>query len=633
MLLATAARRRALSHVVLATIAVGGELLLLTLGVWASEARPVAAWAWGPVLSPMLEVAGLGRVMIVLVPAIAVPVVLYAASSERKVPGLPRLLALLVAFTGAMELLVLAGDLLTLLVGWELVGACSWALIGHEWRDVERPRAARDAFLTTRAGDLGLYLAAAAAFAGTGTLRFSGLASLDGLSLHVVAAGLLLAAAAKSAQLPFSPWLYRAMSGPTPASALLHSATMVAAGAYALARLAPLLDRAEWLGDALIVLGLATALTGGVVAALQRDIKKALAASTSAQYGLMFVAIGAGVPGAAAVHLVAHAAFKALLFLGAGIALHAVGTLDLGELALGRALRRSATLFWVGALALAAVPPLGGAYSKEQIVAAAERAGSWVTAGVITAGALSALYAGRLALLAYGPPPRDPSEPRRVRVPPMTETAPLALLAAVTIGLGVLWFPSASDAFARWTQATLAQGGARASAAALGVVGLVMVLVWWLRQHGLLLALGFPAPARGWIADWFGLPALARRGVAQPTLTISRMLAAADERVVDAGVRGAMRIGGVLSRAFAWWAERGIDGVVRSAATLGVVAARVSATSDQRGIDAGAEGLARGIGIVGERSRRLQTGLAHQYYVILAVGALVIVAAAALWSR
>ncbi|MDQ6886102.1 MAG: NADH-quinone oxidoreductase subunit L [Gemmatimonadota bacterium] len=635
-LVAMGARRTLDSRTALAAVAVAGELLLLALGLWASVARPAAGWPWGPVLTPVLAVAGLGRVMIVLVPAIAAPVVLYAASSERGVPGLPRLLGLLVAFTGAMELLVLAGDLLTLLVGWELVGACSWALIAHEWRDPERPRAARDAFLTTRAGDLGLYLAVAAAFAGTGSLRFRDLGLLHGVHLHVVAAGLVLAAAAKSAQLPFSPWLYRAMAGPTPASALLHSATMVAAGAYALARLAPLLAGASWLPGTLVALGLATAFAGGVVASVQRDLKKALAASTSAQYGLMLVAIGAGVPAAAGVHLVTHAAFKALLFLGAGIALHATGTLDLGALALGRALRRTAVLFWIGALALAAVPPLGGAYSKEQIVAAAERAGVWVAAGVIVAGALGALYAGRLALLAYGPPRTErPGGHSTLSGPwsPWSETVPLAILAAFTIALGVLWIPGIGEFAARWMQGVPANGATLLAIVALGSVGVAAALVWWLWRRGLLLTLGIPEPVRTWIEDWFALPTLARAAVVRPTLALARALAALDEQVVDAGVRGAARTGRALSRGFAWWGERGLDGIVRAVAALGTAVARVSSVADDRGIDAAVEDVARGIGVAGEGSRRLQTGLAHQYYVIVALGTIAIVAAAAVWAR
>ncbi|MEO8227418.1 MAG: proton-conducting transporter membrane subunit, partial [Gemmatimonadota bacterium] len=515
---------------------------------------------------------------------------------------------------------------------WELVGACSWALIGFEWRDAGRPRAALDAFLATRAGDLGLYLAAAAVFAGTGTLRFAGLGGLHGTALQVAAGGLLLAAAAKSAQLPFSPWLFRAMAGPTPASALLHSATMVAAGAYALARLAPSLAGASWLAPAIAGLGLATALAGAIVAGTQRDLKKALAASTSAQYGLMFVAIGTGFPSAAGAHLVAHAAFKALLFLGAGIALHAAGTLDVERLGLGRALPRAAACFWIGALALAAVPPLGAAFTKERIVASAEAAGMWMTLGVVVAGALSAFYALRLALLAFGPArAANPTAGHTANRPSAAALAGPVALAGVTLALSVLWLPGANGVVARFFGAPLPAGsGAMAivSVAAVVLAGATAALLW---RRGHLARLGLSERVLRWSDEWLGLLPLARVVIARPTLFAARTLAAVDDRVVDAGIRGAAAVARALSRGTAWWGERGLDGVVRALAVAAVGLASASRIADDRGIDPAVEGMARGIGVAGDRSRRLQTGLAHQYYVLLAAGVLVLAAAAAIW--
>ena len=625
-------------------VAVATLLATLAVGAWAAIEAPAAEWArWGPRLAPRLAVEGLGRVMAVLVPLIAAPVVLYAGAYARADRGLPRLLALLTGFTGLMELLVTAGDFLTLLVAWELVGACSWALIGYEWEDATRPRAARDAFLTTRVGDLGLYAAAAAAFAATGSLGFDALATARGPALGVVAAGVLLAAAAKSAQLPFAPWLFSAMAGPTPASALLHSATMVAAGAYLLARLAPLLAAVPWFGPAVGTVGLATALAGGLVASAQTDLKKALAASTSAQYGLMFVAVGAGFAGAAGVHLVAHAAFKALLFLAAGVALHAAGTLDLaalGRAGLGRTLPATAALAGVGALALAAVPPLGGAYSKEQIVAAAAHArwgGPWLATGVLAAGLLSAFYAGRLQLLAFATR-RDrageaaiPAGPR----PAAAERWSLGVLAALSVGLGVLWWPASRRVAERWAGGPLAAGAAWEVAASLATVAAGLLASWLLRRRGALVTLGLPAPVRERVAAWFGLPTAARRSVVAPGLALATALARFDDRVVDAGVRAAARVGAAASRAAAWWGERGVDGVVEAVGRATSAAGRASRAADDRGVDAAVEGLARGVGVTGERSRGLQTGLTHQYYVIVAVGALVVVlvAAAAAFGR
>ena len=365
--------------------------------------EPAASLSWGGPLRLQFAVTGAARILVVLVPVVAAPIVVFAGGVYRDDPGLRRLIGLLVAFVGAMELLLVAADLLTLLIAWELVAAFSWALIAHHWREAKPPQAALEAFVTVRFGAIGLFVAAGAAYAATGSLSFEALAGADATTLGLVAAGVLLAAAAKSAQVPFSYWLFSAMEGPSPVSALLHSATMVAAGAYALIRLQPVLGSVAWFGPAVVGLGLVSALAGGVVALLQTDFKRALAASTTAQYGLMLIAVGAGSVGAATAQLVTHAFFKSLLFLGAGLALSLAGTGDLGRLRLGRSQRVAAVLVGIGALSLAAVPPLGGAFSKEFVLAAAASWSPWLGAGVLLAGFLSALYAGRIFALSYGP--------------------------------------------------------------------------------------------------------------------------------------------------------------------------------------------------------------------------------------
>ena len=618
---------------VAAMLALATLLVTLVVAIWAASSAPAAVWPWwGPILRPSLLVVGLSRIMIVLIPAIAIPVLLYASSSMKDDSGLPRLLALLVAFCGAMELLVVANDLLTLLIGWELVGATSWALIGYEWRDAVRPRAALDALITTRVGDLGLYLAASALFVATGSIGFAAMPALHGSALNVVAAGIFVAAAAKSAQLPFSPWLFSAMAGPTPASALLHSATMVAAGAYLLARLAPLLVAATWFGPAVAGLGVATALAGGIVALVQTDLKRALAASTSAQYGLMFVAIGAGVPAAAAVHLVTHAAFKALLFLGAGVVLHAAGTLDLARLRLGNALPRVARLFGVGTLALAAVPPLGGAFSKEQVLAAAGHGpggGMPLALGVLIAGFLSAMYAGRLQFLAFGPGNGSVTE-RTVKRPSRTEVASMTALAVVSIALGLLWLPGGARLIELIIGTTLINGTTWSLVAAIGTIVAAALIDWMLWRRNALFAFGMRDDVRGRVANWFGIPVLAQIAVVRPVLWLANSLAALDQRGVDAGVRAAVRVTTVASRVLAWRTDRGLDWLTAAVARSTQRVAGTSSDIDDHGIDAGVENIARGVGFVGADSRRLQTGLTHQYYTMIAVGVVVVIVVAAL---
>ena len=620
LLVLVAGRRAAAAS----AVAVGGVAVTLAVAVSVSAAQSSARFGWGPRLALTLDVRGVARVMAVLVPAVAVAVVAYATGTPRDERGRTRLLALLVAFVGAMELLVEAGDFLTLLMGWELVGACSWALIAHDWRDPLVPRAAVQAFVTTRAGDVGLYLAAAAAFAASGSFAFGRLPH-GGTALGVVAAGLLLAAAAKSAQLPFSPWLFAAMAGPTPASALLHSATMVAAGAYALTRVGPLLDPVTWFGPAVAVLGAATALAGGVVASVQPDFKRALAASTSAQYGLILVAIGSGSVAAAMAHLVTHAAFKALLFLGAGVAIHAAGSGRLARMRLGSVERTAAVLVGVGAAFLGAVPLLAG-WSKEQVLAAAAAESPWLAVAVTAAGALSAFYAGRLWLLAYGPgTPRDREASARSRP---VERAAMGALAAGLLVVGFAWTGPIRRLLERTTGGALPEEipwgivtGAVAVAAALAAV-------WALDHRGRLATLGLAPARQEALADWLGLPAIGRIAVVDPVLALSRALAKFDDRVVDAGVRGAAAVAASLSRLLAWWGERGVDGVVVGVAGATLALARGSRITDESGIDAVVEDVAVGVGVAGRHSRRLQTGLAHQYYVIAAVGALAVIAAA-----
>ena len=619
-----AQRRRPGLFTSLALTILAAELALaIQAAALSTAAEATAAWSWGPSLALQLEVTGLSRGMVVLVPAIALPVTLHAGTSLRDDPGLSRLLTLLVAFVGAMELLVVAADFLTLLIGWEMVGAISWALIAHEWEDPGRPRAALQAFLTTRAADLGLYAAAGLTLAAAGSLRFTALANVHGPALGLIAAGVLLAAAAKSAQVPFAPWLFPAMEGPTPASALLHSATMVAAGAYLLARLSPLFTRVDWFGSTVAALGLATALAAGVVATLQREAKRVLAASTSAQYGLMLVAIGAGVPAAAGLHLVTHAAFKALLFLGAGMLIHAAGTGDLGRLRPAGARPRIATAFGVGILALAGVPPLGAAYTKDQIVAAAAERSPALALGVVLAGFLSGLYAARLYLLASGPDLRVADA-----TPQRGERVSVTVLATLSLALGIFWVPGAGNAAAAFLGGRLARASAWELLASLLGAALAAWSAWAAWRRGVLVTLALPERHRERLADWLGIPTLATRLVVAPATRASRALAAFDDHAVDAGIRATASLADTVSRVLAWWGERTADGLVRALVRLTGRAALRSRLADEGGVDAAVEHIALGIRRVGARARAVQTGLAHEYYAIVAIGTVLAVLAA-----
>ncbi len=603
-----------------AAIAVGGLLVSVALGVDAAVTEPAVRFAWSPSIELVLGVSGFGRVMVVLVPAIAAPIVAYAAATEDK--GRTRLLAFLMAFVAAMLLLVVAGDFVSLLVGWELVGATSWALIGHGWRDRGNVDAGTQAFLTTRLGDLGLYAAAGATLAATGGFAFDAIGGAAAPWREIIAGGVILAAAAKSAQVPFSPWLFAAMAGPTPVSALLHSATLVAAGAYLLIRLAPALAAVWWFLPVLALIGAATALGGGVVALANTHAKRVLAASTSAQYGLMFIAVGAGSTAAASAQLVTHAAFKSLLFLSAGVAVHAVATTDLRAMRLGRVLPSVAAIAAVGGLALAGMPPLGGAWSKEAVLSAAAEASAGLAVAVLVASLLTAIYAGRFVLLAFGPG----SGQRVVRRPGRVEIASLAALATATVVLSGLWLPGAARFVEDIGGSVLPPGSSWEVVASLAVIvagGLVVLL---LDRRGRLSDALPGALRRAWITDWLGLPLLQRRLVVQPTLALAAALARADDRVIDAGVRATGRVAVVVAGLTALRLDLSIDGAVASIAASAITVAGASRWTDDTIVDGVVEATGRGLGRAGHESRRLQSGLTHQYFVIGAVGVVAIAA-------
>ncbi|MCL7941621.1 hypothetical protein M8009_15130 [Halomonas sp. ATCH28] len=586
--------------------------------------------AWSETLALTLKLSAAGSVFAVTIPLIALPIVAYAGSHEvtlrfdqrRAEPQGRRLMAVLLAFVGAMQLLVLANDFLTLLIAWELVGACSWALISHKWGQVEVPKEAAQAFLVTRFGDLGLYIAAAAVFAGSGGFGYAGLAALDDGLLGVAIAGILLAAAAKSAQLPFSSWLFAAMAGPVPVSALLHSATMVAAGIYLLARLQPTLSTVEWFAPLVIAIGLATALVGGVVGIFQCHAKKLLAASTSAQYGLMWVAVGAGFPGVALLHFVAHAFLKAGLFLAAGLAERQTGSYQLHDMRQGGRLPGIALAVGVMSLALAGMVPLGAAWSKEQIAAAAGHQAVWLALLVSLAGGLSALYATRFQLLAYGRPLRRersrlPDGPR----PSRAESGSLMLLAGVTLLLSVVWWPEAQD----WVAEVLPLALAKSKTWEL-VVSLVLVVLG--------IAVGFVMTRRQprssiWLeraAGWFGLP-VAIQAIAQGAVMLGHFLARFDDRVVDGGLRGTARFGQWLARCqLARFDDRVVDAGLRGTARFGQWLARRHAQQGEA-VSEGMPGLVIRLSEWGGYwARRAQSGQTHHYYTGISLGLAVILA-------
>lgn len=617
LVLTTGSRRRGM----LALVAGLGLAATLAVVPMAVSAGWTGSLRWSTTLALQAALTPLSALVAALVPAVALPVLVYAAYRERDT-GLVRLLSLLLLFCGAMELLVIAADLLTLLIGWEIVGACSWALIAHEWRDAANPRSARYAFVVTRFGDLGLFLAAMSAYAGSGSFAYADLARLDAPHLAVVAFGVVLSAASKSGQIPFSPWLLRAMAGPVSVSALLHAATMVAAGAYLLARLQPMLSSVSGFGVAIMAIGTVTALGGGVVALLQPDVKKVLAASTSAHFGLMFVAVGAGFPGVAVLHLVAHGFFKALLFLSAGIAIDRSGGHELSAMRLGRTLPGVAVLAAIGAAALAGLPPLGAAWTKDAIAAAAATSGAWWSAAVIVAGGLSAAYAVRWIWLAYGlGDTAGSSEKDSTPVPAAAPvvTASLAWLALASVLLSALWLPRVREALTGALSIALPRESATLIGIAIGAVAIGALTGRWIAVRMPTLGHGdLIAP----VADWWRLPALIDLAVTTPMAALARASARVDDVVIDAIPRRIGQAGRWLAARLAREDSHVVDRGVGLTTAFVEWLSRATSGIGELVADGVARGPARLVSLGGQDAQRLQTGLSHHAFAVLLLGAL-----------
>ncbi|SFF42644.1 NADH-quinone oxidoreductase subunit 5 family protein [Streptomyces mirabilis] len=405
-----------------------------------------------------LHIDGFAALVAVLVGVVASCVQIYSTGYLRDDPRYPSYAALVSLFTSAMLLVVYSGDLIVLLVGWEVMGICSYFLVGHYWETPEARAASIKAFLVTKLGDVPFLIGLFALATDAGSFRITtvlGTVASGGLHHPTLVALLLLAGVAgKSALFPLHTWLPDAMAGPTPVSALIHAATMVAAGIYFVARLLPVFQASS---AAMVLLAVMAAVTmaGSALAALaQDDIKRVLAYSTIGQLGYMAGALAVGDRGAAVFHLLSHGAFKALLFLAAGVIIHASGTNSLAVMSRMTGLRsRVPDAYWtmtVALLALAAIPPFSGFFSKEAVLGAAEHVATghtehapgsagWIVlvAGLVTA-VLTAAYATRLWLLAF--------HGRGVEAPdhgkePRSMTVVLWVLAVPSLAFGLAYGP------------------------------------------------------------------------------------------------------------------------------------------------------------------------------------------------
>jgi NAD(P)H-quinone oxidoreductase subunit 5 len=367
------------------------------------------------------RIDALGAVMLSLVTTIALLVMIYSDGYMAHDKGYVRFFTYLALFSSSMLGLVISPNLLEIYVFWELVGMCSYLLVGF-WYDRDgAANAAQKAFVVNRVGDFGLLLGILGLFWATGSFGFEEIgsrlqAAVAGGSLSTTVAVLLcllvfMGPMAKSAQFPLHVWLPDAMEGPTPISALIHAATMVAAGVFLVARLQPVYEPFPVVQAVIAVIGTITLVLGASIALTQQDLKKGLAYSTVSQLGYMMLAMGCGAPVAGMFHLVTHAFFKAMLFLGSGSVIHAMEEVVGHEPALAQdmrlmgGLRRwmpvTAITFLIGCIAIAGIPPLAGFWSKDEILGQAFNTYPLLwAAGLITAG-LTAFYMFRLYFLTF----------------------------------------------------------------------------------------------------------------------------------------------------------------------------------------------------------------------------------------
>ena len=428
---------------------------------------------WIPQESGSLATVGVladadSTVMLVLVALVSFLVQLYSLGYLATEPpaSLGRYYVYQALFAFSMMGLVLAPGFVQLFICWELVGLCSYLLIGYWYDRPEAARAAVKAFWVTKAGDVGLLVGIVLLWLRAGTFDFlelydlvrAGQLPIAGLGL--VTFCIYLGAVGKSAQFPLHVWLPDAMEGPTPVSALIHAATMVTAGVY-------LLKRTNWLfaltPDVLVLvgwIGAFTALLAAVLACVQSDIKRVLAYSTVSQLGYMMAAMGAGFAAAGFLHLLTHGIFKALLFLGAGAVIHAVGSNDIYRMGgLRRHMPQTTIVFLVGTLSLAGIPLFGGFFSKEEILGAVLAGGFPVPFAMLLLGAfLTAFYMFRVVFVTFAGAPAATQaghhlEGSHVHDAPPFMALPLWILAVMCVGIGVLfaaWHPEAEFEMLGW---------------------------------------------------------------------------------------------------------------------------------------------------------------------------------------
>ena len=516
-----------------------------------------------------LRVDALSAIMILVITGVGFLIHVYSVGYMAEDADVARYFAYLNLFTAAMLVLVMAENLLLLFVGWEGVGLCSYLLIGFWYTDDEKASAGKKAFIVNRIGDAGFLLGLFVLFWGLGahgvwTLSFTDIqANASVLSVGtvtLVCVLLFIGATGKSAQIPLYVWLPDAMAGPTPVSALIHAATMVTAGIYLIARLHFLYAVSPAALALVAYIGAGTALFAATIALVQTDIKKVLAYSTVSQLGYMFLGLGVGAYGAAVFHLMTHAFFKALLFLGAGSVIH--GMSDEQDITKMGGLRHTMpTTYWtfaVGCLAIAGVPLLSGFFSKDLILEEAYAAphgsvGLWLI-GTLGAG-LTAFYMFRLLFVTFwGETRAEPEVADHIHESPSVMTGPLIVLAVLSVIGGYFSVP-------HFLEAVFAHHPAHVSfvirylPTLVGLAGIGLAYVLYVREPGRAERLGQQLAAlHGLLLNKYYIDEIYQAVFVRPVLNASQWLWQVwDTQVIDRLVNGTAQTADASGSALRLW--------------------------------------------------------------------------------
>lgn len=589
------------------------------------------SWDWivfGPVtISFGIFIDNLTAVMLIVVTLISSMIHLYSMGYMHGDPRYSRYFAYLSLFSFSMLGLILVDGFFGIYIFWELVGLCSYLLIGFWFEKDSAANAAKKAFITNRIGDVGMFAGILILFTTLGTFSFEGIfqgvadGQLEGGLLTLAGILIFCGAIGKSAQFPLHVWLPDAMEGPTPVSALIHAATMVAAGVYLVGRTFVLYTEQALLIIAYV--GTITAFMAATIAIVQKDIKRVLAYSTISQLGYMMVGLGTGGYTAGLFHLTTHAFFKALLFLGSGSVIHAVHTQNMDEM--GGLRKRMPITFWtflIATLAISGVPPLSGFWSKDAILASAlefgfEHSGHMIIFIVmLVSAAITAFYMFRLVFMTFSGEARDKQKFDQAHESPRVMAVPLIVLAVFSVGtIWWGWFEHliAKPELASYASAPLAveatQEGAHGAAHSAHTIALYLSI----------LAAGLGILLATVVYYWKKISAEACGRRLRPVYTLLWNKYYFDE------LYGATAIAGTLlfSRFAAWFDLKVIDGVVNGVARWTARFSFVDGWFDLKVVDGLVNLVGRVVSGFGSQLRGIQTGRV-QSYILMALAAVIV---------